>query len=157
MNQHLLRRYVRTMILESHEFGCTQHSLGFITDSGEFIDISETEDDHDSYIWDNVDGTLDSGSIPPGWIKCSNSYELWINAPSWEAMSIEQWEGLIQMWSECKQHSKWLQKEVETRYISFGTMEPYEGHEQLTVPLFIKKYRIPNGMDSFYGMLLGEL
>ena len=160
--EELIRESVRRIILEVSEFGCNKHSLGFIDPKGNFIDLTDTGDDHNSWMWDNVSNDLDAGSIPRGWIKVSNANEFWFSAKDWSELSFKQFEGMVDVWSSCKAYSKWLQTDVEGFYVTFGTSDPtssfgFENMEQYTIPEFIDRYIGRRGEDLFYGMLLGEL
>ena len=165
--EELVRESIRKIILEANGFGCNNHSLGFIDPEGNFIDLSETEDDHNSWMetYQSVELGVDRypmGQIPENWIKVSNANEFWFAAKDWNEMTFAQFEGLVDMWSSCKRHSKWLQGDVEGFHVTFGLSDPdpfgfSEHMEQYTIPEFIDKFVGRRGEDLFYGMLLGEL
>jgi len=161
--EDLIRESVRRLILEVSDFQCNNHSLGFIDDKGNWLDTEGA--DHVDYLWDRVYNQDDSAKpfpMPNGWIKVSNANEFWFAAKDWSEMTFAQFEGMVEMWSQCKQYSRWLQKDVENFYVTFGTTDPnssfgFEHMEQYTIPQFIDKYVGRRGEDLFYGMLLGEL
>ena len=165
--EELIRESIRRIILEANEFGCNNHSLGFIDPEGNFIDLSETEDDHNSWMetYQSVELGEDRypmGKIPEGWIKVSNANELWLGGSSWDEITFQQFEGLCEMWKQCRSHSVWLSTDVENFDVTFGTFDTqygmgFENMEQHTIPDFIGRYIGRRGEDLFYGMLLGEL
>jgi len=161
--EELIRESVRRIILEASDFQCNSHSLGFIDDKGNYRDTEGC--DHTDWLWDRVYNQDDSARpwpMPDGWIKVSNANEFWFAAKDWSEMTFAQFEGMVEMWSQCKRYSNWLQNDVEGFYVTFGLSDPdpfgYSEHmEQHTIPEFIDKYVGRRGEDLFYGMLLGEL
>ena len=155
-----LREAIRAIILEVNDFQCNKHSLGWISPDGKFIDL-EKHGTHDDWMIGHIfrnklQDQIPLDSSPQGWIKVSTANELWLNAKDWSEMTFKQFEGMVEMWSQCKRYSRWLQNDSENFYVTFGTLNP-EGMEQYTIPEFIDKYVGRRGEDLFYGMLLGEL
>lgn len=170
--EELIRESVRRIILESTEFGCNKHSLGFIDGAGKYIDLAPHSDkaidvglgdNHDSYIWANVDPNANSGSCPRGWLKLSNANEIWFNGTDLFDINSSQIQGLISMWVSCKSHSQWLKTDVEQFYVQFytaqsvsqvtGNVLDWEMHE-FTVPEFLERYGGRRASDAFFDMLL---
>jgi hypothetical protein len=170
--EELIRESVRRIILESTEFGCNKHSLGFIDGAGKYIDLAPHSgkaidvglgDNHDSYIWANVDPDADSGSCPRGWLKLSNANEIWFNGTDLFDINSSQIQGLISMWASCKSYSQWLKTDVEKFYVQFytaqsvsqvtGNVLDWELHE-FTVPEFLEQYGGRRATDNFFDMLL---
>ena len=164
--EELLRESVRNLILEVTESGCNKHSLGWIDPHGKFHDITEHMEIHDEWMdryqaLEQGEYEWPMGKIPEGWIKVSNANELWLGGSSWDEITFQQFEGLCEMWKQCRSHSVWLSTDVENFYVTFGTVETkgmgFENMEQHTIPDFIGRYIGRRGEDLFYGMLLGEL
>ena len=165
--ESILRESIRIIILEGNNQGCNNHSLGWIDPDGTFHDITEYLETHDDWMdrYQAVELGVDRypmGQIPNGWIKVSNANEFWFAAKDWNALTFEQFEGMVDAWSACKKYSNWLQNDVEGFYVTFGLSDPdpfgfTEHMEQHTIPEFIDKYVGRRGEDLFYGMLLGEL
>lgn len=165
--EDVLRESIRTIILEVNDFQCNTHSLGWISPDGEFIDL-ENHGTHDDWMIGHIlrnklQDRIPLDSSPPGWIKVSTANELWLTGKDWSEMTFAQFEAMVEMWSQCKRYSRWLQIDAENFYVTFGTKDPTSGgfgHEhmdQYTIPEFIDKYVGRRGEDLFYGMLLGEM
>ena len=70
---------------------------------------------------------------------------------------------LIEMWGECSEHSRWIQRETETFEVLFGIIESDEMRDnydspafKMTIPDFLSLYGGRRAIDNFYGILLGE-
>lgn len=161
----ILRESIRTIILEASNFQCNNHSLGFIDDKGNYLDTEGC--DHSDWLWDRVYNQDDSARpfpMPAGWIKVSNANQVFIGGNSWDEVTPEQIDGLIEMWGACSKYSRWIQSQTETKKVLFGTVpcvgmeDNYDGPaEWMTIPDFLGLYGGRNAVDNFYGMLLGEL
>ena len=164
--EDVLRESIRAIILEVNDFQCNKHSLGWISPDGKFIDL-ENHGTHDDWMIGHImknkmQDRIPLDSSPPGWIKVSTANELWLTGKDWSEMTFAQFEGMVEMWSQCKRYSNWLKNDAENFYVTFGTKDPtssfgFEHMDQYTIPQFIDKYVGRRGEDLFFGMLLGEL
>ena len=163
--EELIRESVRRIILEASDFQCNSHSLGFVDDKGNWLDTEGA--DHSDYLWANVydmeDRRPGGYPIPLNWIKVSNSTNIFFCGDSFDDITAAQVSGLIKMWGECSKYSRWIQNQPETYECTFATIDPNEGWSKITdgfamtIPKFLEKYGDRNAVDTFYGMLLGEL
>ena len=95
----------------------------------------------------------------------SNAQEFWFRAESWFDLNFEQFKGMVDMWSQCQEYSKWIKDNSDSFEVRFCLLGEYNdnqaGHTETiqthTIPEFIAKYIGRRGEDLFYGMLLGEL
>ena len=165
-DESILRESIRSIILEANNFQCNNHSLGFIDKEGNWLDTDGA--DHVDYLWANVYGMEDNRPggypMPAGWIKVSNANQVFFGGNSWDEVTKEQIDGLIDMWGDCSKFSRWIQYQTETKKVLFG-MQECEGMEDnydqpakwMTIPEFLGLYGGRDSIDNFYGMLLGEL
>ena len=134
-----------------HSFECNKHSLGWINEGGEFIDLHELGGiTHGDY--------METLNLPPWgvdpYIKVSNASELSIDWGTWDEIEEEQIDGMIDMWSACKRYSRWITHETETFKVNFIDSN---GSEKMTIPEFIARYGTREHEERFFGILLGEL
>jgi hypothetical protein len=97
--------------------------------------------------------------MPDGWIKVSNAGQIFFGGNSWDEVTPQQINGLIEMWGACSKYSRWIQKETETFEVIFGLISPnsrMSDLEEMTIPDFLKRYGGRHAIDAFYRMLLGE-
>ena len=165
-DESILRESIRSIILEANDFQCNNHSLGFIDNEGNWLDTDGA--DHVDYLWANVYGMEDNRPggypMPAGWIKVSNANQVFFGGNSWDEVTKEQIDGLIDMWGDCSKFSRWIQTQTETKKVLFG-MQECEGMEDnydrpskwMAIPEFLGLYGGRDAIDNFYGMLLGEL
>jgi len=144
-----LRQYIRQALIEVNDFGCNKHSLGYIDESGKFLDISAEEyTAHDEWLLDN-----DMYNWEPAmnnWIKISNANEM--SVPSIHNVSQVQLKGLIGMWLACKDYSKWI-KNPEKSHLNIYSFD-FKQYEELTIPEFIEKHDTSGkALDMFFGGL----
>ena len=163
-----LREAIRAIILEVNDFQCNNHSLGWISPDGEFIDL-QNHGTHDDWmagyiIRNKLQDKIPLDSSPPGWIKISNANQIFFGGKSWDNATKEQIDGLIEMWNSCSKYSRWIQNEPESHKVLFGMFDcaGMEGNHDLpvawmTIPEFLGLYGGRKSIDNFYGMLLGEL
>ena len=149
-------------LVEADGFQCNSHSLGFVDDQGNWLDTEGA--DHQDYLWANVYGMEDNRPggypMPDGWIKVSNASQIFFGGNSWDEVTPEQIDGLIDMWNACSKYSKWIKREPETFQVIFGLISNkrrMSNLEEMTIPEFLKRYGGRHSVDTFYGMLLGEL
>ena len=143
-----LRQYIRLILSEADGFGCNAHSLGFIDNDGAFYDLEGFT--HQYFL--DMNGLQ---KVPAGWIKVSNANELWLIEASWNQVTGQQINGLIDMWIACSQHSNWIKSDIENFYVTFGQEnEGVHSAEEFTVPEFIKLYGSNRHMDKLFGALL---
>ena len=142
-------------------FGCNQHSLGFITDQGAWISLTDNglEDKELHVDWliknDYVD---DEGSaeMPDDWIKVNNATSLLVTRPY--RLSQEHINGLVEMWLECSSYLKWLQTNIEKKKVEvFGP--PGSGPSMIfadyTIPEMIERFdKTGRLMDVFFNRLM---
>ena len=162
--EELLRESIRKIILESSDFQCNNHSLGFVDNKGEWIDCNGGP--HGEWLYRNYyDEIVPEGGIkiPQNWIKVSNANNIFFCADSFDEITPQQVSGLIHMWGLCSKHSGWIQDQTETFELTFGCIDPSEGWSKMTdgfimtIPDFLERYGGRDAIDNFYGMLLGEL
>ena len=155
----ILREAIRRIIIEANDFGCNKHSLGFIDDKGEFIDLTESDQDHLEYLG-GIYGMDAPNDCPNGWIKVSNASNIFYTGGYWNEATEAQIDGLIDMWMSCKKFSSWIENDVENFYVNFGCQdedgESWDMKEQ-TIVEFLEMYGYRGQLDNFLGMLLGEL
>ena len=105
----------RSKTSPSLSFTCNSHSLGFIDNKGNFINIrtqpEEYFDYHKSYLLYHFPDRADDEEFlengPDSWIKVSNANE--ISAKDiWNIPKIQA-KGLIDMWLDCKDHAVGIQ------------------------------------------------
>lgn len=159
--EELIRESIRRIILEADDFQCNSHSLGFIDDQGNWLDTEGA--DHSDYLWANVYGMEDNRPggypMPAGWIKVSNASQIFFGGNSWDDVTPQQINGLIEMWGACSKYSRWIQKETETFKVIFGLIgqnRRMSNLEEMTIPDFLGLYGGRRAIENFYGMLLGE-
>lgn len=159
--EELIRESIRKIILEADGFQCNSHSLGFVDDQGNWLDTEGA--DHSDYLWANVydmeDNRPGGYPMPDGWIKVSNASQIFFGGNSWDEVTPEQIDGLIEMWGVCSKYSKWIKREPETFQVIFGLISNkrrMSNLEEMTIPEFLKRYAGNAAIDDFYGMLLGE-
>ena len=160
--EDVLRESIRRIILESQlGFQCNNHSLGFVDAKGEWINCEGMP--HGEWLYRNYyDDIVPEGgiTIPLNWIKVSNASQIFFGGNSWEDVTPEQIQGLIDMWGDCNKYSRWIQNETETFEVIFGLIAPnrrMSNLEEMTIPDFLGLYGGRKAVDKFYGMLLGEL
>ena len=131
---------------------------------GDFIDL-ETHGNHADWLgryitMNKLQDKISKWSSPPGWIKVATASQIFFAGKSWDGVTKEQIDGLIEMWGSCSKHSRWIQRETETFKCIFGLIEDSTGRtvdEHMTIPEFLGLYGGRKSIDNFYGMLLGEL
>ena len=161
--EDVLRESIRTIILEVNGYQCNKHSLGWINTSGDWLDCKGRS--HGEWLIVNYydHNPPDEYTIPENWLKVSNANNIFFCGDSFDDITPRQVDGLIEMWGECSNHSRWIQTQTETFYVTFGLIDKHEAKEELldmfemTIPEFLHRYGRPDAMDKFYGMLLGEL
>ena len=146
----LTRRQLRRIIQEVTAFGCNKHSLGYIDEKGKFLDISAEEyTSHDEWLLDN--GMYPSEPMMNYWIKLSNANEL--SVPFIHSVPQVQLDGLVNMWLQCKDHSRWI-KNPEATHLNIYSFD-FKQYEELTIPEFIEKHdKSGRAMERFFGALL---
>ena len=157
-----IRAIIRTLILEASAYQCNKHSLGWINTEGDWLDCRGSS--HGEWLMVNYydNNPPDKYTIPENWIKVSNANNIFFCGDSFDDISPNQVDGLIEMWGECSNHSRWIQTQTETFYVTFGLIDKHEPKEELldmfemTIPEFLHRFGGPNAIDNFYGMLLGE-
>jgi len=163
--EELVRESIRTIILEANGFSCNNHSLGWINTEGTWIDCSG--DSHNEWLYHYYyKGSIPKSAIenPFNWIKVSTAGQIFLCGKSWEDVTENQINGLIEMWGACSKYSRWIESETETFKVLFGIIESdkmpdnYDNPAQsMTIPEFLGMYGSRRSIDNFYGMLLGEL
>ena len=148
MNEKRLRNVVKNTILEVTGYGCNDHSLGFIDDHGEFIDLAQAGIEHQHYL--DITGKQET---PANWIKVSNANELWLEGDDWFKVTNDQIDGLMDMWVACSKYSNWIQSDIENFYVLFGTSDG--DMEEFTVPEFIEIYGSREQIHQLFSKLLG--
>lgn len=142
-------------------FGCNQHSLGFITDQGAWISLTDNglEDKELHVDWliknDYVD---DEGSaeMPDDWIKVNNAASLLVPNP--KRLSQEHISGLVEMWLDCSKHLPWMLTGIEDKKVEvFGP--PGSGPSMIfvdyTIPEMIERFdETGRLMDVFFNRLM---
>lgn len=146
----LTRSQLRRLISEVTAFGCNKHSLGYIDENGNFLDISSDEyNSHEE--WLASKGVDYRYPALRGWIKLSNANELTV--PTIHEIPQSQLNGLIDMWIACKDYARWIMN-PESSYLNIYNFD-FSEYEELTVPEFIEKHdRTGNGMEKFFSSLL---
>ena len=153
-----LRRYIRRLIKEAHDYGCNLHSLGYITDQGvqhiskmKNVNYPEAHSD----ILERLG--LEWHEFPDGWIYLSNAKFMTINKGSWAEVSPEQIDAMIDVWLDCGKYTPWIKNEIEQWEVRFSV----HGHgseystEYLTIPDFLEKYAEPRHIDYLFNNLAG--
>ena len=165
-DESILRESIRMIILESQlGFQCNNHSLGWVDDKGNWINWAGGS--HGEWLIRHYyKGIIPENGVenPFGWIKVSTSSQIFLAGDSWDNVTKDQINGLIEMWGECSPHSRWIQNKTETFKVLFGIIETDEmrdnydqSAQQMTIPEFLGMYGGRDSIDYFYGMLLGEL
>ena len=144
-----VRQLVRNLISEVSYHGCTQHSLGFIDDLGNFIDLNKTGHSHFTYL-EELFPEIIAPPTPEGWIKVTNAYVLKYQKNDWSEISLSQINGLIDMWTAC---AKWGLLDPE-RKVYFYNM--HEDNFTQSIGDFLEEYGSRRQVDRFYNFLLGE-
>ena len=152
-----LRRYVRRLIKEAHDYGCNQHSLGFIDDQGN-QHISKITKSNYPQSHSTILAMLDiKSNFPPGWIYLSNARFMTINKGSWSEVTPEQVDAMIDVWINCSKYASWIKNDIEeweVRFSVHGHGSEYSS-EYLTIPDFLEKYGEPRHVDYLFNNLLG--
>ncbi len=144
------RSQLRRLISEVTAFGCNKHSLGYVDEHGNFLDIS-AEDYTSHEEWLISKGLNDLYPAQNYWIKLSNANELTV--PDIHEISQSQLHGLIDMWIACKDYARWIMN-PESSYLNIYNFD-FSEYEELTIPEFIEKHdRGGSGMEKFFGSLL---
>ena len=145
-----LRQYIRQILLEVTAHGCNKHSLGYIDEKGNFLDISaERYTSHDEWLRDN--NMSDWEPAMNYWIKVSNANE--ISVPFIHNISQVQLNGLIKMWLACKEYSQWIKNPEET-HLNIYSFD-FKHYEELTIPEFIEKHDTSGRlMDAFFESMI---
>jgi len=139
-----------SIIQEVTAFGCNKHSLGYIDENGKFLDIS-AEDYTSHEQWLHSRGMYDWEPAQKFWIKLSNANEL--SVPFIHSVPQVQLDGLVNMWLQCKDHSKWIKNPEET-HLNIYSFD-FKQYEELTIPEFIEKHdQTGLAMERFFGALL---
>ena len=152
-----VKRLIRKLILEVSSFGCNNHSLGYINDKGEFIDLTETNQDHLEYLG-SIFGMDAPDDCPENWIKVGNANNVFMCGDYWNSATEAQIDGLIDMWASCKEYSNWIEDEIETAEVTFGVQGP-DGDmwemNVMTVVEFLEMYGYRGQIDRLFNELLG--
>lgn len=151
--ESMIRECIRRILLEVDVFGCEAHSLGWIDDSGNFIDLTEGDLTHGEYLEIEYGDGLDLDEIIYGWIKISNAKELYIVGSDWGKVTSMQIHGLIDMWLACKEYSRWIKNDIERFRVNFMSER---SSQKMTIPDFLSRYGNVEHEDRFFMGLLGE-
>ena len=156
----ITRKKLRQLITEVTKDACEKHSLGWIDPQGTFHDITAFMEIHDEWMdrYQAIElGNYDwiKGTNPPGWIKVSNAKELWYSG-DWESATPNQFIAMFKMWTECSQYCQWIQTDVETTLVTFGSLTTGQ-RQTSTIPDFISMHMGRQGIETFYDILLGGL
>ena len=157
---NLVREYIRELLIERvSPVACNDHSLGFIDEKGNFIDIqADGESFHIDYLLKHFPEELENAQsldeyfgAPIGWIKVSNSNE--ISAKNISDVTTAHVRGLISMWHQCKEYSGWI-KDPDSNPLYFYVFNGND-HLELTIPQFIDRFdQSGQLMDYFFEGLL---
>lgn len=148
------------IISEVEGFTCNNHSLGWIDDQGNWNDCGGRS--HGQWLIINYynNDPPERYTIPSNWIKVSNANNIFFCGDSFDDVTAAQVDGLIEMWSLCREYSEWIKNEPETFDVTFGTIDKHEERLidmfEMTIPEFLDRYGDRNAMDNFYEMLLRE-
>ena len=138
---------------------CNEHSLGFIDEEGNFIDIQADGDSfHIDYLLKHFPEEIEAAQsldeyfgAPIGWIKVSSSSE--ISAENLSDVTTNHVRGLINMWHQCKDYSTWI-KDPDNSSLYFYVFNGGD-YLELTIPQFIERFdQSGQLMDYFFEGLL---
>lgn len=154
--KQIIKEELRKVLNEVDMDSCNKHSLGFIDDKGNFIDIDES---HDKYLIDK--GFASPQDVDPpapdGWIKISNWKTMKFEGPNLSKITHEQIDGLIEMWKSCSKFSKELKKNALFEPITIYTL----GGEKFnkSIDEFLYRYGDEKGvqMREMFNFLEGLL
>ena len=141
----LTRTQLRALIQEVNQFGCNYHSLGFITDKGELIDLTDTGLNHETYLH-----SIGLKLVPDSWIKINNASEMWVGIDELFYIKDSQITALVDLWLACTDFNNSI-KDIENFQI---TIRYFGGKESTTIPIFLKVYGKPHHMDQLFNGLL---
>jgi len=151
-----LRHYIRKILKETHDYGCNQHSLGFIDDQG-IQHITKMKDVLYPQSHSTLLATLGIKSdFPPGWIYLSNARFMTINKGSWAEVTPEQVDAMIDVWINCSKYTSWIKNDIEEWEVRFSVHGYGSGYstEYLTIPEFLEKYGEPRHIDYLFNNLI---
>jgi len=158
-----VRQLVRNLILETITpyDRCNYHSLGWIDDKGNFINLTETPYGHTSYLESIFPDKEDPGQSPWGWIKVSNAQQFWYQGYNVSDISESQVDGLIDVWIQCSKYSRWIKRDPETviAFLMIKENAPIGDSikmEKYTIGDFLEIFGTQQQVDRFYSFLLGE-
>jgi len=153
----LLREAIKQIILkEVSNWSCNKNSLGWITDAGVFVDLSEEEMEHNEYIKSITEFSEDefimihNVPIPNGWIKVSNAREFQVYGIQWENISNSQVQAMINIWLQCKKYCKWMNNLEEEEILLWSENR----NSRYTIPDFLDEFAHREQSEYFYEKLL---
>ena len=118
--KQIIKEELRNVLKEVDVDSCNKHSLGFIDDKGNFIDIDES---HDKYLIDKGFASPEDVDppAPDGWIKITNWQLFTFEGHDLSKITPKQINGLIEMWKSCSKFSEKLKKNALEEPIIFYT------------------------------------
>ena len=125
--KQIINEELRNVLKEADAYSCNKHSLGFIDDKGNFIDLEPFATEYQkrtnvAYTHGDYLESVGLDWTPDGWIKISNWKTMKFEGPNLSNITYEQIDGFIEMWMSCSKFSKELKKNASVEPITIYTL-----------------------------------